>query len=106
MIYAGNLTEELSFYRITERQSASGYKDTVETLMFTCRAERTKNKEKYTVDAEEVFHTNELTFRLRLRKQVVETDIVVYKDERYRILSLQPWPRENEMVIIIAKINE
>lgn len=106
MIYSGNLTEELAFYRITETQSASGYKHTDETLMFTCRAERTKNREKYTVDAEELFHTNELTFRLRLRREVVETDIVKYKDEKYRIISLQPWPRENEMVIIIAKINE
>lgn len=73
--------------------------------MFTCRAERTKDKGKYTVDAEEVFHTNELTFRLR-RRNVIETDIVKYMGDRYRILSIQPWPRENEMVITIAKINE
>lgn len=106
MICSGALTEVLSFYRIVETQSASGYKHTEEEFMFTCRAARTKNKENYTVDAEELFHTNELTFRLRLRREVEETNIVVYNGDRYRITSLQPWPRENEMVIILAKINE
>lgn len=106
MIFAGTLTENLSFYRVVETQSASGFKHTEEQFMFTCKAQRTKNKENYVVDAEELFHSNELTFRLRMRKEVVETNIVVYNGERYRITSLQPWPRDNEMTIILAKINE
>lgn len=106
MIYAGALRETLSFYRIVETQSASGYKSTEEKFMFTCRAERTKNKENYVVDAEELFHSNELTFRIRYRREVEETNIVVYNSERYRVISIQPWQADGEMIIKIAKIND
>ena len=106
MIYSGQLTEYLDFYEIVEVQSESGFKHPEEVFMFRVRAERTKNKENYVVDADEVFHSNELTFRLRYRKEIKETDIVVYEGERYRITSLQPWKQEGEMKIIISKINE
>lgn len=106
MIFAGSLTETLTFYSVTETQSASGYKDTSEVLRYTCRAYRTKNKEKYTVDADELFHTNELTFKLRNRKEVEETDVVIYNGERYRITSLNRYPRENDMTLILVRIND
>ena len=106
MIYSGQLTEYLDFYEIVEVQSESGFKHPEEVFMFRTRAERTKNKENYVVDADEVFHSNELTFRLRYRKEIKETDIVVYAGERYRITSLQPWRQDGEMKIIISKINE
>lgn len=106
MIYSGQLTEYLDFYEIVEVQSESGFKHPEEVFMFRVRAERTKNKENYVVDADEVFHSNELTFRLRYRKEIKETDIVVYAGERYRITSLQPWKQDGEMKIIISKINE
>lgn len=106
MIYSGQLTEYLDFFEIVEVQSESGFKHPEEVFMFRVRAERTKNKENYVVDADEVFHSNELTFRLRYRKEIKETDIVVYAGERYRITSLQPWRQDGEMKIIISKINE
>ena len=105
MIQAGSLTETLDFYKIVETQSASGFKSTEEQFMFSCRACRIKNKERYVVNAEEIFHSNELTFKFRLHKEVEETNIVVYNGERYRITSLQPWDRDS-LTIIIAKINE
>lgn len=106
MIYSGKLTEYLSFYRIVETQSGSGFKSTQEVFMFKARAERTKNTEYYTVDGQELYHANELTFRLRYRKEVDETNIVVYEGERYRITSLNPWKEENQLTIKMAKINE
>ena len=106
MIYSGQLTEYLEFYNVVETQSESGFKHTDEVFMFRVRAERTKNRENYVVDADEVFHSNELTFRLRYRKEIKETNIVVYEGERYRITSLQPWKEDNEIKIIISKINE
>lgn len=106
MIFAGTLTENLDFYRIVETQSASGFKSTQEQFMFSCKAYRMKNKENYTVDAGEIYHTNELTFKLRCRREVEETNIVVYNGDRYRITSINKYPRENDMTIIIAKINE
>lgn len=106
MIYSGQLTEYLEFYQVVETQSESGFKHTDEVFMFRVRAERTKNKENYVVDADEVFHSNELTFRLRYRKEIKETNIVVYEGERYRITSLNPWKEENQITIMLAKINE
>ena len=106
MIYSGQLTEYLEFYNVVETQSESGFKHTDEVFMFRVRAERTKNRENYVVDADEVFHSNELTFRLRYRKEIKETNIVVYEGERYRITSLNPWKEENQITIMLSKINE
>jgi SPP1 family predicted phage head-tail adaptor len=107
MIYSGQLAEILEFYKVVETQSESGYKSTSEVFMFRVRAERTKNKETYLVDADELFHSNELTFRLRYRKEIEETNIVVYRGQRYRITSIDKYIRDNnQLTIILAKINE
>jgi len=105
MIFAGKMTEKLSFYRIEERQGKSGFKSTEEVLKFTTNAERLKNQEYLTTDADETFHYLELTFRMRNRS-IEETDIVVYNNERYRINSIDRYPRDNEAVIKVMKINE
>lgn len=106
MIYSGLLTETLHFYEVVETQSVSGYKSTEEVFKLKVRAQRTKNKERYSVDADEIFHTSELTFKLRYRKEIKETDIVIYEDEKYRITSLDKFTEANQLTIIIAKINE
>lgn len=106
MIYSGNLTETLEFYDIVETQSESGYKHSEEVFMFKVRAERLKNKMTYTVDADELFHATNLTFRLRYRREIKDTNIVVYEGERYRILSIDKYQKDNQLTIIIGKINE
>lgn len=106
MVFSGDLTEKLHFYKVIETQSPSGFKTMSEEYMFTVRAQRLKNKENYVVDAEELFHTSELTFRLRFRNEIEDTNIVVYEDQRYRITSLDKLPRGNQLTIILAKINE
>lgn len=106
MIWAGELTEKLTFYEVKEVQSASGYKTTTEAERFTVRAYRARNKENYLVDANELFHSTELTFQIRYRKEITETDIVVYQGNRYRITSLCPYIQENQLTIILSKINE
>lgn len=102
MIYAGKLTETLRVYEVVERQSASGYKSEQKTFKFTCKAERLKNKENYVVDGEELFHMSEPTFRLR-KRDIRDTDIVEYRDEWYRILSIDDF--RTDMTIKIQKIN-
>lgn len=106
MIYSGQLSEILNFYHVVEVQSQSGFKHTEEVYKFKVRAYRTKNKESYLVDADELFHSSELTFRVRYRKDIKETDIVVYEGQRYRITSLDKYVQENQLTIILAKINE
>lgn len=106
MIYSGHLTEILKFYKIVETQSGSGYKDTSEVYMFQVRAERLHNKETYLVDADELFHSSELTFRIRYRKEIDETNIVEYEGKRYRITSLDKYMDDNQLTIILSKIND
>jgi len=106
MIYSGDLTERLDFYRIVEQQTESGYHSVTEEFLLTTRAQRLKNKENYTVNADELFHVSELTFRLRYRREIEDTNIVVYEGEKYRITSLDKYPQQNELTIIVAKINE
>ena len=106
MIYSGQLTEVLEFYKVVETQSESGYKSTEEVFMFKVRAERSKNRENYLVDAGELFHSSELTFRLRYRKEIEDTNIVVYEGQRYRVTSLDKYMEENQLTIMLEKINE
>lgn len=105
MIFAGNLKETLTIYRVEETQTKSGYKSQQEVELFSVKAERMKNKESYGVDANELFHINELSFRCR-KRDIKETDIVVYNGERYRITSLNVFAKDNEMTMILARINE
>lgn len=106
MISAGQLTETLAFYEVRNTVEASGFHHSEEVLRFRTKAERLKNKESYVVNADEIFHLSELTFRLRNRKEVEETDIVEYNGQRYHITSIDRYPRENQMTIILSKINE
>ena len=106
MIYSGQLTEILKFYRVVEIQSESGFKHTEEVYMFQVRAERTKNRENYLLNADELFHASELTFRIRYRKEIDETNIVVYEGQRYRITSLDKYMQDNQLTITLSKINE
>jgi SPP1 family predicted phage head-tail adaptor len=106
MIYSGQLTEILKFYRVVETQSGSGFKHIEEVYMFQVRAERTKNRENYLLNADELFHASELTFRIRYRKEIDETNIVVYEGNRYRITSLDKYMQDNQLTITLSKINE
>ena len=106
MIYSGQLTEILKFYKVVETQSESGFKHSEEVFMFQVRAERIKNKENYVVNADELFHSSELRFRLRYRREIEDTNIVEYEGDRYRITSLDKYMEENQLTIILQKINE
>jgi SPP1 family predicted phage head-tail adaptor len=106
MIFSGNLTETLKFYEVVEVQSKSGFKTTEERLYLTIKAERLKNRENYVVDANELYHSVELQFRMRYRKHVKETDIVEYEGERYRVISIDKYRMDDEIIIKIEKINE
>ena len=106
MINSGTLTDKLSFYEPIETTSPSGYKKSDEKLICTVRAYRLKNKENYGVDAEALYHSTELQFQLRMRPDLKETDIVVYDGNRYRITSFSPYKAENQLTIMLAKIND
>lgn len=106
MIYSGNLTEILKFYKVVESQSESGFKSTEEIFMFRVKAERLKNKMEFGVDADEIFHSSSLTFRIRYRKEINETNIVEYEGQRYRIISIDKYVPDHQLTIILDKINE
>ena len=106
MVNSGQLTELLEFYEIVEIQSGSGFKKSEERFKFRTRAQRLKNRESYLVDSQELFHSSELTFKVRYRSDIKETDIVVYDGSKYRITSLDKFTEANQLTIIVSKINE
>lgn len=106
MIFAGALTEQLDIYNIVEQQSESGFKHSEEVFLYSCYAERLQNRQNYLVDADELFHSTELKFRLRYRKEITETCMVIYQGLKYRITSIDKYPRENEEIIMLDKIND
>ena len=106
MIFAGKLTEKLQIYKVEEVQGRTGYKAPTEEFVCELLAERDRNKESFVVDANELFHDVLLTFRLRNRKEVTEKSIIGYNGDRYRVISIERFPRDNEQVIKVSKINE
>lgn len=104
MIYSGTLTEHLDFYKVVETQTESGYKHTEEVFLCTCYAQRLKNVQNFNINANELFHSSLLTFHLRYKKDIDETNIVVYNEQRYRIISLDKF--QNEITLTLDKINE
>ena len=106
MVLSGRLTETLRFSEIVETQSATGYKHTEERFMFECKAEKIKFKERFDVDAEEIYHHVVPQFRMRYRASVKETNVVEWRGEKYRILSVDRYPLDNEMLVKLDKINE
>ena len=102
---SGRLRERRYFSAVADIVEADGYHHKVETPRFSCRAERLKNKQNYVVDAEEIYHSCELTFRIRQRS-IDDTDIVEYNGERYRITSVDDYAEERQTTIILQKIND
>jgi len=106
MISAGLLLYSLTFKENQKVQSDSGAEKKLLVELFTCKGAKVKQSGKFILDAKELFHTNELKFKVRFNKLMNELLIVSYENTDYRISSYDRNISDNTVELTLEKINK
>ena len=106
MLPSGTLLYSLTFKGNQKIKSEFGDITSTLIFLFKCRAAKVKQQGKYLVDAKELFHSDELKFKLRNNKLLNELLIVEYLGYDYKITSYDLNLFDNTVTITIDKINK
>jgi hypothetical protein len=106
MIPAGTLKYNLKFLDNISVQSDSGFDKVTKVELFKCKAAKVKSTGKFDLNAKELFHSNELIFKLRYNKLLTDKLIVGYDNEEYIISFLDKNLFDNTVQITLSKIND
>ena len=106
MIAAGTLIYSLKFKEQQNVQSDSGAVSKQMVELFVCKASKVKQLGKFLIDAKELFHFNELKFRVRNNKLMNELQVVEYEKNDYRITSYDKNISDNTIELTLEKINK
>lgn len=103
---AGTLIYTLTFKENQMLQSDSGAPKKVLVQILRTKAAKVKQSGKFILDAKELFHANELKFKIRNNKLINELLIVEYEKNDYRISSFDKNVAENTIELTLEKINK
>jgi len=106
MIPAGTLRHRLVFYSIVKSQSETGAISSNKQLIYSCKAAKQKNIQSINIEAKELFRTDNVTFKIRHTKSLIETMIVKYNSNDYKIVGIDFNVYDNSDIIILEKINK
>jgi len=106
MIGAGSLKYNLTFLKLEKVQGVSGAEKITKVELFKSKAAKVKSTGNFKVDAKELFHTNELIFKIRNNKLLDDSLIVKYDKYEYIITFLDVNLFDNSVQITLEKINE
>ncbi|WP_321425017.1 head-tail adaptor protein [uncultured Bacteroides sp.] len=105
MIAAGTLRYILKFKQLEEIQSDSGFITKSKIDLFTTRAAKVKSTGNFGLNAKELFHDNELIFKIRNNNLLVDDLIVEYNNNEYNITLLDYNEFDNSVTITLQKVN-
>jgi hypothetical protein len=106
MIAAGTLLYTLFFKENVISKSKYGDETITQVDLFKCKAAKQKAFGNFKIDAKELFHTNELTFKLRWNKLMNDLLIVNYDNYDYRITFFDRNLFDSTVIIKLEKINQ
>ena len=106
MILAGSLKYNLVFFEMRTVQSDSGAFSKTRVQLFKCKAAKVKSTGNYKVENKELFHTNELIFKIRGNKLLTEKLIVEYDNKEYSISFIDKNLFDNTVNITLEKLNK
>lgn len=106
MIAAGTLKYTLKFKKLEEIQSDSGFITKSKVDLFSCKAAKVKSSGKFELDGKELFHSEELKFKLRNNKLLADDLIVDYNGKEFNISFLDINDFDNSVTISLEKIND
>ena len=103
---AGILNELIQIYRSVTVTNDYGERSETYELKYTTRANVNWDSGSRIDSNEEIQYTYEKTFRIRSYVPIVETDIIKWQDNDYRILTLERRRQTNEIIVKTRLINE
>jgi len=106
MIPSGTLIYSLIFKENQKTKSEFGDLTVNQVVLFKCRAAKVKQVGKFILDAKELFHKNELKFKVRNNKLLTELLIVQYENNDYKITSFDRNMFDNSVELTLEKINK
>lgn len=106
MIAAGSLKYILKFLKLEEIQSESGFVTKSKVNLFSCRAAKLKSTGKFDLESKELFHSENLKFKIRYNKLLSDDLIVSYDNNEYNISFLDKNEFDNTATITLEKINK
>ena len=101
---ASDLKERIKIYSL--RTTATVYGDTHDEYVFkyTCRARVNYASGNRTVENDAIFYAVDREFIVRSYVPVKDTDIIIWNDEQWRILSIDNSKLLNDIIIRTTKI--
>lgn len=106
MTPAGQLKYSLIFFEEKKTKTLSGEVEKQLIEVFKCKGAKIKNAGDFVVDAKELFHNNEITFKLRNNKLLTESLIVEFETKKYSINFIDKNLNDNTSKITLVKINK
>lgn len=103
---AGLLREQITIQKITNIKDAFGANTTLWVDKFTCRAQVNTNSGNRLNQNNEIIHTYNVTFTIRLYYNVEESDRIIFNGKKYRIISVNKELYKQAINIIGELINE
>ena len=103
---AGLLNEVIQIKRLTSVVNDFGEKVETWENHLTTRARVMNDSGNRNLINDEIFYSYNKTFQVRYYIDVVETDIVVWQNKEYRIISVEKRRFENDILIRTQLINE
>lgn len=101
---AGQLRDRIYIYELKIERSPYGNTSRKWYFKCTTRAKKDFASGGRTTENEEIFYTVEREFIVRIYVPVVETDIIVWNDQKWRIISIDRSEKYNNTVIKTTKI--
>ena len=105
-IAAGRLNKIIEVHHYKETKNKFGGVDEEYVFGYKTRANKLYSNGSFTLNANELFHTNTINFEIRIYHQISEVDRIKYNGEFYRILSLQPDVDLQKITITTELVNE
>lgn len=104
---AGKLNQRIEFYHLELQTDDYGHEIYNYEFAFATRANVIYNSGNRIIENSEIFYDNTLSFSVRSYCPVQDTDRIKYRNNFYRILSVNDeYNKHNKKIIIAELINE
>lgn len=100
---SGLLKDKITFQKMIVTVDQYGHEKISHVNAFQTRANVKWNGGERVISNEEIVYDNTLTFQIRRYCPVIETMIILYKNKKYRIITVNREDRLNDKIEIIAE---
>lgn len=104
---AGRMTQLITMYQPTTTRTATGAESTVYTLCYECRSAVSFQSMDRVNENGDIFYSRGVKFEIRTPFFLIDERLQIHwHDKKYRIISVEPRPDNQSVVIYTEMINE